>query len=62
MLRYAQWYNIHLLGSERDVEAVTATFQNLGFEVRVLPNLKYGELNKAFNNVALREGEGTTNS
>jgi len=42
-------------GSERDVEAVTATFQNLGFEVRVLPNLKYGELNKAFNNVALRE-------
>ena len=50
-------HNIHLSGSERDVEAVTATFQDLGFEVRVLPNLKYGELNKAFNNVALREGE-----
>ena len=45
------------VGSERDLEAATNTFQTLGFEVRVLPNLHFGELQKTLNNVALMEGQ-----
>ena len=42
-------------GSEVDLKGVEATFQNLGFEVRVLPNLLYSELIKTLNNAAVLE-------